>query len=128
MTLCDYTKGDLDKLEKKVIRMFSGIENKQIPHQGFMNELPPFPAQNLNNLINVVPVNKGFNLKMVFRLKEFEADKNFKSGDFISHLIGHESKGSILDLLSEKGLALEVGTDFSRNEDYMPDFKIDIRL
>ena len=128
MALCVYTKGDLDKLEEEVIRIFSGIENKQIPHESLKNELPPFPAENLNKFIKVVPVNKGYNLKMVFRLKQFDADKNFKSGDFISHLIGHESKGSALDLLSEEGLALEVGTGFSRYEDYMSDFQIDIRL
>ena len=128
MCLCVYTKGSLDELEKQVIEIFSGIENKKIEYENFKNEIQPFPQETLSKFVKVVPINKGNSLTFNYRLKEYDADKFAKSGEYISHLIGHESKGSILDLLAEEGLALEISSGFSRYEDYMSNFSITVKL
>lgn len=130
MALAIYTSGDLAELEKNVVEIFSKIENKKIPYANFKSDPTPFPypKETLCKLVNVVPVGKGRTLKLVFNLPEFSSQKYKKSGNYLSHLIGHESKGSILDLLSEEGLATGLSSGFDLTEDYYSDMTVSVKL
>jgi insulysin len=130
MALAIYTAGDLVELEKQVVEIFSKIENKKIPYATFKNDPSPFPypKETLGKLVKVVPVSKGRSLKLVFCIPEYSSQKYTKSGNYLSHLIGHESKGSILDLLSEEGLATSLSSGFDLTEDYYSDMTVTIRL
>lgn len=130
MALAVYTAGDLVELEKQVVEIFSKIENKKIPYANFKNDPTPFPypKETLGKFVKVIPVSKGRTLKLVFNLPEYSSQKYNKSGNYLSHLIGHESKGSILDLLSEEGLATGLSCGFDLTEDYYSDLSVSIKL
>lgn len=128
MVLCVYTKGDLDNLEKEIIKIFTPIENKKIQYLNFKNDIQPFPKETLCKFLKVIPINKGHSLKFLFRLKEYQDDMFKKSGDHVAHLIGHESTGSILDLLAKEGLALSLMCSFDNFEDFYSTFSIDVEL
>lgn len=128
MVLVVYSNAELDELQKEVVEIFSKIENKNIEYESFAEDKNPFPKSTLKKTIKRVPISKGSTLNMVFRFKETDSDKWDKSGDYLSHLIGHESKGSILDLLEEEGLATSLSSGCSSHENYYSDFSITIKL
>ena len=128
MVLTVFTKGDLDKLEEHIINIFSKIENKKVEHQHFKNDIAPFSQAYKNKFVKAVPIAKNKTLEFRFRLKEFSGDIYSKSGDYVSWLIGHESKGSILNLLIQEGLALELSSGFSTTEDYVSSLDCVVKL
>ena len=128
MVLAVYTKSSLDEIEKLVEEVFSEIEDTKIEYQSFEKDVSPFGPEQLGKFVKIIPIQKGKTLNFAFRLPEHDADKYFKSGNYLSHLIGHESKGSILDVLSEEGLALELSSSWSNYEKYMSTFSIRIKL
>ena len=128
MVLAVYSKTDLDTLEKNVVEIFSPIENKKLVYQGFKNELPPYPKETLSKFVKVVPVSKGAELKLSFKLGDYFDERLTKAGRYIGHLIGHESKGSILNTLSEEGLAVSLSAGFETSEDYFSTLSITIKL
>jgi len=128
MSLAIYTKGDLDALEPAVTEIFSGILNTNIEYQGFKNEVAAYPPENLSKFVKMKAINKGSTLRMSFILPEMHYDKFNKSGNYLSHLIGHESEGSILELLAEEGLALELSSSFDREEEFYSNLNISIKL
>ena len=128
MVLCVYAKSGLDETEELVKKIFSSVENKNLPYESFKNEIFPFPKDHLKKQVKVVTLNKGTTLKFAFKLEQTLDDVHFKSAEYLSHLLGHETEGSILFLLQEEELAVSLEADLEREEEYYTGLTVSINL
>jgi len=103
MKLVIYGKESLDELSEMAVRMFSNIKN--------IHAVPTkFPADtmtknDLNRELIYKPVKDMRNIDLIFPFKDDVSHYLTKPGHYLSHLIGHESEGSIFYHLKEKGWA-----------------------
>ncbi|KAF2362602.1 Peptidase M16 N-terminal [Trinorchestia longiramus] len=93
-------KESLDELEEMVVELFSGVENKNVtvptwsgkdmyseqPHTGY-----------------IVPVKDIRHLHITWPFPDLRAHYKSGPGYYLSHLIGHEGKGSLLSYLKSQG-------------------------
>lgn len=103
MRVCVYGKESLDELESWVTTRFSEVPNKNLPVMSFGDE--PYAPEDLSKLTRVVPIKDKKSLELGFLLPPLEARYKSKPQQYISHLLGHESEGSILAALKVKGWA-----------------------
>ncbi|XP_037550907.1 nardilysin [Nematolebias whitei] len=132
MTLAVQSKEKLDTLEEWVREIFSKVPNNGLPKQDFSDLLDPFDTPAFCKLYRVVPVGKVHALNITWALPPQEKHYRVKPLHYISWLVGHEGKGSILSVLRKKcwALALYGGnseTGFDQNTTYSI-FSISITL
>lgn len=101
MCLAVFGKESLDDLEEMVISKFSSVVNKNVTASRWPED--PFSKDQYGTKIFVVPVKDTRALTITFPTPDL--DPYYKSGpeQYLSHLIGHEGKGSILSELKSKG-------------------------
>lgn len=101
MCLAVFGKESLDELEEMVISKFSSVINKNVTASRWPED--PFSKDQYGMKIFVVPVKDTRALTITFPTPDL--DPFYKSGpeQYLSHLIGHEGKGSILSELKSKG-------------------------
>uniref|UniRef100_A0A2M3ZGB7 Insulin-degrading enzyme n=1 Tax=Anopheles braziliensis TaxID=58242 RepID=A0A2M3ZGB7_9DIPT len=101
MSLAVFGKESLDELEAMVIKLFSQIKNKQETAPTWPEM--PYADDQLATKIYIIPVKDTRSLAIYFQMEDLE--KYYKSGPehYVSHLIGHEGKGSILSELRARG-------------------------
>lgn len=129
MGLVVYAPEELDQIQKKVEEIFDPVPNKKIKYETW-KELPfPFSSKIFGKLARIVPVKDldKMTISFAFDGKYYNSRKN-KSLNYLSHLIGHESKGSILHLLAEEGLATSLSAGGEHTEDYFTSFEINVNL
>ncbi|XP_058297839.1 nardilysin isoform X2 [Hylobates moloch] len=132
MTLVVQSKETLDTLEKWVTEIFSQIPNNGLPRPNFGHLTDPFDTPAFNKLYRVVPIRKIHALTITWALPPQQQHYRVKPLHYISWLVGHEGKGSILSFLRKKcwALALFGGngeTGFEQNSTYSV-FSISITL
>ncbi|XP_064138022.1 nardilysin isoform X2 [Loxodonta africana] len=132
MTLVVQSKETLDTLEKWVTEIFSQIPNNGLPKPNFGHLTDPFDTPAFNKLYRVVPIRKIHALTITWALPPQQQHYRVKPLHYISWLVGHEGKGSILSYLRKKcwALALFGGngeTGFEQNSTYSV-FSISITL
>ncbi|XP_004869312.1 nardilysin isoform X2 [Heterocephalus glaber] len=132
MTLVVQSKETLDTLEKWVTEIFSQIPNNGFPKPNFGHLTDPFDTPAFNKLYRVVPIRKIHALTITWALPPQQQHYRVKPLHYISWLVGHEGKGSILSYLRKKcwALALFGGngeTGFEQNSTYSV-FSISITL
>ncbi|XP_006879735.1 PREDICTED: nardilysin isoform X2 [Elephantulus edwardii] len=132
MTLVVQSKETLDTLEKWVTEIFSQIPNNGLPKPNFGHLTDPFDTPAFNKLYRVVPIRKIHALTITWALPPQQQHYRVKPLHYISWLVGHEGKGSILSFLRKKcwALALFGGngeTGFEQNSTYSV-FSISITL
>ncbi|XP_058510979.1 nardilysin [Ochotona princeps] len=132
MTLVVQSKETLDTLEKWVTEIFSLIPNNGLPKPDFGHLTDPFDTPAFNKLYRVVPIRKIHALTITWALPPQQQHYRVKPLHYISWLVGHEGKGSILSYLRKKcwALALFGGngeTGFEQNSTYSV-FSISITL
>ncbi|XP_063795614.1 nardilysin [Pseudophryne corroboree] len=132
MTLAVQSNETLDKLEEWVREIFCKIPNNGLGKPNFSHLTDPFDTPRFNSLYRVVPIKKVHALTITWALPSQEMYYKVKPLHYISWLIGHEGKGSILSLLRKKcwALALFGGnseTGFEQNTTYSV-FSISITL
>ncbi|XP_075802416.1 nardilysin isoform X1 [Microtus pennsylvanicus] len=132
MTLVVQSKETLDTLEKWVTEIFSQIPNNGLPKPDFGHLTDPFDTPAFNKLYRVVPIRKIHALTITWALPPQQQHYRVKPLHYISWLVGHEGKGSILSYLRKKcwALALFGGngeTGFEQNSTYSV-FSISITL
>ena len=103
MKLVVYGKESLETLEEIVKDKFSAIKNNFISNIQSVGK--PFRSEDLSKLVLVKPVKDIKAINISFQCEDQENFFESKPLEYISHLIGHEGKGSILWLLKEKSLA-----------------------
>ncbi|CAI5777180.1 nardilysin [Podarcis lilfordi] len=123
MTLVVQSKETLDTLEKWVIEIFSEIPNNDLPRPTFSHLTEPFDTPDFQKLYRVVPIRKTHSLNITWALPPQEQHYRVKPLHYISWLVGHEGKGSVLSFLRKKfwALALYGGngeTGFEQNSTY----------
>ncbi|XP_033919880.1 nardilysin [Melopsittacus undulatus] len=123
MTLVVQSKETLDTLEKWVTEIFSEIPNNGLPKPSFGHLSQPFDTPEFHKLYRVVPIKKVHLLNITWALPPQAQYYRVKPLHYISWLVGHEGKGSVLSFLRKKfwALALYGGnaeTGFEQNTTY----------
>ena len=100
MSLAVLGKENLDDLEKMVADLFNNVSNKNVEGPSWPHH-PYLPKDN-RTITYIVPIKDIRNLDILFPIPDLRDD--YKSGpvDYLSHLIGHEGKGSLLSELKER--------------------------
>jgi len=101
MALAVVGKEPLPVLRQWVKEKFSGIANTGKTR--LEADVPLFTAEQLPARVNIVPVKDRRTLSLSFPVPPVEAHLRTKPTHYISHLLGHEGKGSLLSLLKDKG-------------------------
>ena len=101
MALAVVGKEPLPQLRQWVEEKFSGIPNTGKTR--LEADVPLFAPGQLPARVNIVPVKDQRNLSLSFPVPPVDAHLKSKPTHYISHLLGHEGKGSLLSLLKEKG-------------------------
>ncbi|XP_005105938.1 nardilysin [Aplysia californica] len=106
MTLVIHSMDTLDVIEKQIIRIFSKIPNNAIPRPKFIK--PPFQERSFNKLLKVIPMEDVHKMELIWALPPLMDHYRARVIEFLSLLLGHEGKGSILSVLRKRHLALEM--------------------
>jgi secreted Zn-dependent insulinase-like peptidase len=101
MALAVVGKEPLPQLREWVKEKFSGIPNKG--KSRLEADVPLFAPGQLPARVDIVPVRDQRGLSLSFPVPPVEEHLRSKPTHYISHLLGHEGKGSLLSLLKEKG-------------------------
>jgi len=127
MKLVVLGKESIPELKQMVTSYFSNVVNKNIATPSFPGE--PYGKDELSKRLSIVPVCEGVRtLDMNFPTREIETLYKQKPTRYISHLIGHEGVGSILEYLKHKGWANELSAGDSRSSSDWACFTISIDL
>lgn len=108
MSLAVLGKESTEELEAWVTEIFSLVPNKEI-ERPLMQGIP-FTANETNKLVKVVPVKSLRDVRIVWPCPSTRELYDYKPHRYLSHLLGHEGKNSLLSYLKAKGLAQELST------------------
>lgn len=110
MSLVVLGKEDLDQLAVWAINYFSEIPNSDLDRPSYNNE-QVFTEAELGKIIKAKPIMDTHKLELNFMIPDDQNDNwASKPGNYFSHLLGHESKGSLLYYLKEKNWVNEIST------------------
>ncbi|KAI8612850.1 Metalloenzyme, LuxS/M16 peptidase-like protein [Chytriomyces sp. MP71] len=126
MKLVVIGKESLDQLQQWVVEKASAIKNKDIDPPSWPGH--PMTKDDLLKQIFVKPVKDLRSLKLTFPLPDLTEFYLCKPASYASHLIGHESEGSILALLKQKGWANDLSAGASSGAINFEFFTISIGL
>lgn len=101
MTLCLLGKENLDELQQYVVEMFSDIPNKNLSPSQF--DPYPFGKDFTSTIKHVVPVKDLKSMSLTWSTPDYRDHYKTNPGSYLSHLIGHEGKGSLLSELKKRG-------------------------
>ncbi|GMF10784.1 unnamed protein product [Phytophthora lilii] len=95
----------LDEMEEWVTKSFSAIPNKKVEVPSFAAAGPPFGATGAGSpfLCKIVPVRDIHTLHLDWMIPPVLGQHHQKPADYIASLLGHESEGSVLSHLKERG-------------------------
>ena len=112
MALVVLGKESLDDLESLVKNYFTDIPNRSLAENVFAGD----PFQGILPLaLEVIPVKQAITLDLQFPMRETESLYLAKPTSYLSHLVGHESKGSLLALLKSKQWAHDLSAGTTRS-------------
>jgi insulysin len=106
MGLVVYGKEDLNILQSWVEEIFNPVVNKQVSLS--FDETNPLDATVMGTLTKVVPVMDKKEIKFLWSCPPFREHYKVKPQSYLSHLLGHEGKNSILSMLKAENLAQEL--------------------
>ena len=112
----------LDTLQRRVEKMFDivpplprllhqtfKIDNTTIPATSTISELGyPFDPSTFQSLNYVIPLKSRHTLNLTYQLPPQTDKFKCKPTDYVCHLLGHESEGSILGWLKKFNLAQSI--------------------
>mmetsp|Transcript_40178 Transcript_40178/g.45725 ORF Transcript_40178/g.45725 Transcript_40178/m.45725 type:complete len:944 (+) Transcript_40178:191-3022(+) len=125
MALVVLGQESLDELQSMVQKHFMDIPNRSLP----MSQFPGSPFANTLPLqLDVVRVQQDICLELEFPMREVQSLYHFKPTHYISHLLGHESGGSLLALLRKENYAHELSAGLNRSQSDWSNFSISIML
>ncbi|XP_076033223.1 nardilysin-like isoform X2 [Oratosquilla oratoria] len=113
----------LDTMQQYVVDIFSNIPNNGLPRPCYDHLGPPFPLGKLHRLCKIVPMKEYHSLEISWTLPSLLKQYKSKPLHYISHLLGHEGRGSILSYLKKRvwAVGLYSGNDesgFEQNQCY----------
>ncbi|KAK9508348.1 hypothetical protein O3M35_005934 [Rhynocoris fuscipes] len=101
MTLAVVGKESLDVLENLVVSLFLNVVDKGVVPEIF--EDLPYDKCQLPSKDYIVPIKDVRQLAVHFQIKDYHEFYRCGPDQYLSHLIGHEGKGSLLSALRSKG-------------------------
>ncbi|GAA5829536.1 hypothetical protein JCM11251_000196 [Rhodosporidiobolus azoricus] len=119
-------KDSLDDLTKLVVEHFSSVPNRHHTPTEFTGS--PLTEKELGRTVFVKSVRDQRVLELTFPFPDESAYYASKSASFLSHLIGHEGKGSVLAFLKEKGWANGISAGSGNGATGFEFFKIVVDL
>ncbi|GAA5953870.1 hypothetical protein JCM3765_000674 [Sporobolomyces pararoseus] len=120
------SKDSLDKTTQLVVDQFSKVKNRNLSPPNFKGS--PLTDKELGRTLFVKSVRDTRSLEFTFPFPDESKWYSTKPGGFLSHLIGHEGKGSILSLLKEKGWANGMSAGAGNGANGFEFFKINVDL
>ena len=124
MTLCMYGVESLDDLQELAVTCFSGIKNTGISAPVFPGA--PYAPASLGRELHVVPIKDSRSLDFCFPLPPILEHWSSKPVNYISHLLGHESAGSVIALLKAKNLGNDLFAGTARSCSDWSSFQISV--
>lgn len=100
MSLCLLGKESLDELQQYAVDMFSAVPNKSLEPATFGTD--PY-VRDATYVYHVTPVQDLRQLSLSWVVPDSRDCYQANPSNYISHLIGHEGKGSLLSELKKKG-------------------------
>ncbi|EFY90749.1 a-pheromone processing metallopeptidase Ste23 [Metarhizium acridum CQMa 102] len=110
----------LDVLQKWVVELFSGIENKNLP-QNRWTQQPLYRDADLGTQCFAKPVLDSRTLGLLFPFIDEENMFETQPSRYISHLVGHEGRGSLFSYLKNKGWANSISAGAYPGLDHYPE-------
>ncbi|EZA60071.1 insulin-degrading enzyme isoform X2 [Ooceraea biroi] len=101
MSLCVLGKDTLDELEDMVVNLFCDVRNKEVETSMWPEH--PFKDEQFRIKWYIVPIKDVRNLDITFPLPYMQQYYRASPAYYISHLLGHEGKGSLLSALKARG-------------------------
>lgn len=108
MKLVIYGKEKVDVLAQWAKDMFSAIPNRDYKREK-MTECP-YDEKAMKKLYKIVPVKDKKTIEITWILKLQQEHYRNHPGKYVSNLLGHEGKGSLLSFLVKEGLATGLNT------------------
>ncbi|KYM94749.1 Insulin-degrading enzyme [Cyphomyrmex costatus] len=101
MSLSILSKESLDELENMIVDLFCEVRNNEI-------EVPiwsehPFKDEHFRTIWYIVPIKDIRNLSISFPVPDMRQNYRSAPAHYVSHLLGHKGKGSLLSALKSKG-------------------------
>ncbi|XP_042887210.1 nardilysin-like isoform X2 [Penaeus japonicus] len=123
MTLAVQARLSLDTLQEYVTSIFSQIPNNGLPCPSYKHLEFPFPVEKFHRLYRIIPMKEYHSVEINWALPSYLKHYKTKPLHYISHLLGHEGKGSILSYLKKKVWAVGLysgndGSGFEHNTTY----------
>ena len=103
MALTVYGPQDIATLEAWAQGYFAGIRAQQAPKTQYA--LPLFEPVELPMLVSIEPRREMRRLELRFPMPETASQLATKANQYVGHLLGHESTGSLLSVLKNRGWA-----------------------
>ncbi|GAA5990267.1 hypothetical protein JCM5350_000445 [Sporobolomyces pararoseus] len=120
------SKDSLDKTTQIVVEQFSKVKNRNLSPPNFVGS--PLTEKELGRTLFVKSVRDTRSFEFTFPFPDESKWYSTKPGGFLSHLIGHEGKGSILSLLKERGWANGMSAGAGNGANGFEFFKINVDL
>ncbi|KEP64977.1 UNVERIFIED_CONTAM: insulysin, putative [Hammondia hammondi] len=132
MTLVVLGKESLDCLQGMVEKYFGAIKDNQVPVRPSRAIVDPsVPVfrrdEDLQQVVYIVPIKDQREIHFEFVLPPQIDAWRTKPTRYLSHLVGHEGKGSLLSALKKEGLAIGLNS-WSLDEECVSIFYISIEL
>ena len=131
MALCVIGRESLDELETNARELFSPVVNKNVKlaHDADLgNGQSPFKPEAFGTITYVVPLSESRKLKFSFPMPGLSKVWRCKPEDYLSHLIGHEGKGSLLSALKNKEWATDISSYDTGAERWWRVFAVEVDL
>lgn len=108
MTLTIQSQHDLDTLQGWIEESFSDVPNNEFAHETFGHLTDPFKNANFNKIYKVSPIQNVYQLDMNWILPPLLDKYREKPLHYLSWIIGHEGKGSLISYLRKNVWALNL--------------------
>lgn len=125
MTLCILTALPLEQVEVLVNRALSGLPTGKPVTQDWP---PLYQREQLGVKINIRPLQQARRMIVTFALPALHKNVDVSPLDYISHLLGDEGQGSLLDYLKRNRLATNLIAGSGIEGEDFKDFNISIQL
>ncbi|OQS07380.1 nardilysin [Thraustotheca clavata] len=106
---------ELDVLENYVRNSFTGIANKNVTPISYKNLELPLQG---GSLVSIKPLKDAHILHLHWALPPLVGYHRFKPAEYVAAILGHESEGSILYHLKQKGWASSVSAGVTETHGY----------
>ncbi|QPG77399.1 hypothetical protein FOA43_004812 [Brettanomyces nanus] len=128
MRLVVLSNEKLDTLTDWTVDKFSSVVNKDLPKPFYFKSPYKDSCYNGTMLVKAKPITEMRALQLSFPVPDSNPYWEYLPSKYLSHLIGHESKGSLLYSLKEKKWATSLNAGAMNVSSGFSEFGIDIEL